>query len=106
TRRSSDLECCGATDTWTYTYTILPPVWTVPEADGEEVACPSAAVLQTPPTVTDNCDRPVTAELTSESDDVECSGTKTYTFTYTDCSGATDTWTYTYTILPTGRTLV
>src|SRR5512147_1047698 len=27
-----------------------------------------------------------------------CNGTKTYTFTYTDCSGATATWDYVYTI--------
>src|SRR5690606_4350373 len=33
------------------------------------------------------------------SDDPECSGTKTYTWTYEDCTGETADWTYTYTII-------
>ncbi len=29
-----------------------------------------------------------------------CSGTRTYTYTYTDCAGLSSDWVYTYTILP------
>ena len=32
--------------------------------------------------------------------DPVCSGTKTYTWTYTDCTGSSGDWVYTYTISP------
>ena len=67
-------------------------------ACGTVVIDVDAEVVPTPPAVTDNCGRTVTPTLTNETADQTCSGTKTYTFTYTDCSGATATWDYVYTI--------
>ncbi|WP_039135556.1 hypothetical protein, partial [Flavihumibacter sp. ZG627] len=92
-------DCSGATATWNYVYTISAPVFTAPVAGGSVVACPAdTEVVPVAPNVTDNCGRTVAAVLTSETDDVTCTGTKTYTFTYTDCSGVTATWDYIYTI--------
>lgn len=40
-------------------------------------------------------DEPV---ITDTPPSLTCEGTRTYTYTYTDCGGATSEWTYTYTI--------
>src|SRR5258705_5191849 len=57
-------------------------------------------VLPTTSTLSHNSTLFITATLTSQTPTPACSGTKTYTFTYTDCSGATKTWDYVYTISP------
>jgi hypothetical protein len=91
-------DCANLTFTWVYTYTISAPVVTLPAGGASTVACLSAATLPTPPTVLDNCGRTLTVSAGVAGTDPVCAGTKTWTFTYTDCAGATYPWVYTYTI--------
>src|SRR4029453_15344162 len=91
-------DCAGVAKTWIYTYTISAPTFTLPADGASTVACPADAVAPTPPTVVDNCNRPITASAPVVSADPVCAGTKTYTYTYTDCAGVAKTWIYTYTI--------
>jgi hypothetical protein len=62
------------------------------------VACIADAVMPTPPAVTDNCGNTITPSAGVAGVDPTCAGTKTYTFTYTNCDGTTIDWIYTYTI--------
>ena len=94
-------DCSGTTATWTYTYTITPPTFTLPADGGSVVACiADAQTVPIPPAVNNSCGSAVTITGPVIGADPVCSGTKTYTWTYTDCSGTTATWTYTYTITP------
>ncbi|MDP5011027.1 MAG: hypothetical protein NWQ47_07345, partial [Crocinitomicaceae bacterium] len=98
-------NACGTTYPWVYTYTISAPTVTMPPNAGTTVACPTAAVAPTAPTVLDNCGRTLSVSAPVISAAPACSGTQTYTYTYTSCSGTTYPWVYTYTfndnILPT-----
>ena len=99
-------DCSGATANWTYTYSITPPAFTLPADGGSTVACIAAAqVIPTPPALNNSCGSAITITGPVISADPACSGTKTYTWTYTDCSGVTATWVYTYTITPPTFTL-
>ncbi|MBE2206966.1 MAG: hypothetical protein IAE84_05240, partial [Saprospiraceae bacterium] len=91
-------DCAGNPYTWVYTYTISAPTVSMPAPGGSSVSCTSAAVPPTPPNVTDNCGRALTPSGPVISPDPACAGTKTYTWTYTDCAGNPYTWVYTYTI--------
>ena len=91
-------DCAGATYPWVYTYTISAPVVVIPAGGSSTVACLAAATVPTPPVVNDNCGRPLTVSAGVGGTDPACAGTKTWTFTYTDCAGATYPWVYTYTI--------
>src|SRR5678815_3256241 len=95
-------DCAGNTATWTYTYTIDMPTFTVPADGSSTVNCiADAQTVPTAPTVTDACGNTLTP-VTTEDTDPLCEGPKVYTFVYTDCAGNTATWTYTYTIdMPT-----
>ena len=70
----------------------------MPANGSSTVACPSAATAPTVPTVTDNCGRTLTPGAPVVSPDPVCAGTKTYTYTFTDCAGQSYQWVYTYTI--------
>src|SRR5260221_5302144 len=70
----------------------------MPAGGSSTVACPSDAVAPTPPVVTDNCQRTVSETGVGVNSDRVCAGSKTYTYTYTDCGGAAHPWVYTYTI--------
>lgn len=99
-------DCTGASLDWTFTYTISPPTFTLPANGGSTVACVNdAQVVPTPPAVTDNCGASITPTGPTISPDPTCGGTKTYTWTYTDCSGTANQWVYTYTISPSTFTL-
>jgi hypothetical protein len=53
------------------------------------------------PTVTDACGNTLTpsaAVITENPDPLTCEGTRTYTYTYTDCAGNSADWSYIYTI--------
>ncbi|MEI7898196.1 MAG: immunoglobulin-like domain-containing protein, partial [bacterium] len=96
-------DCAGLSTDWVYTYTIdhvTPPI--VPVAGSSTVECAAAAVVPgAPTTVTDVCGAPLTGVLTSTVDNpvpLVCNGTRTYTYTYTDCAGLSSTWDYVYTI--------
>jgi hypothetical protein len=93
--------CNNTTYTYVFTYTLSSPQVTMPPDGSNTVACPSAVTTPTPPAVTDNCGRAlsVTGPAINPTT-VTCSGTQTYTWTYTDCSGANYAWQYVYTINP------
>jgi hypothetical protein len=92
--------CSGLSAVWTYTYIIdrtTPPV--VPANGSSIVACPNATdVAPTPPTVFDVCGITITPTGPVVSAKPACEGTRTYTYTYADCSGLSTTWLYTYTV--------
>jgi uncharacterized protein (TIGR02145 family)/uncharacterized repeat protein (TIGR02543 family) len=93
-------DCAGKTATWDYVYTITKKDFTMPSNESTKVACIAQATQPTPPTVTDNCGGTLTVTGPVEDGTYDgCEGTKTYTWTYTDCSGKfSQNWIYTYTI--------
>jgi len=91
-------DCAGFSNSWTFTYTVSPPVWSAPVSTGTTVACPALAVAPGATDITDNCGRTISGVLTSQSADVPCYGTMWYQYTYTACDQTTQTYTYTYTI--------
>ncbi|NVO21626.1 MAG: hypothetical protein HXX13_18135, partial [Bacteroidetes bacterium] len=91
------------TTNWVYTYTIdhtIAPV--IPANGGSKVECIASATLPTPPSgIVDVCGNAVPAVLASTVDvpsSLTCEGTRTYSFTYTDCSNLVSTWKYVYVI--------
>jgi gliding motility-associated-like protein len=94
-------DCTGANIPWVYTYTVTPPTLSLPADDGSTVACVSdAQVIPANPTVNNSCGDPLTITGPVVGADPVCAGAKTYTWTYTDCSGASADWIYTYTVMP------
>jgi hypothetical protein len=96
-------DCAGLTFVWTYTYTIehsTPPAEVgTPVPIASTVECIYDAVPPILPIVADVCGNYLTtATLVEGGTYVDCEGTKTYTYTWTDCAGLTFVWTYTYTI--------
>ncbi len=94
--------CDNTTQDWVYTYTIdhtTPPA--VPTDGAATVECPADATPPTPPTVSDVCGVNVLAVLVSTVDVINPltgEGTRTYNYTYTDCSGLVSNWKFVYTI--------
>ena len=107
--------------------TVVTRTWTLEDAGGNEVTCdqtinvdrPNTAPVATPssgsatvecasaanapgaPNATDACGASLSAVLTSTvdaPDPVTCEGTRTFTYTYTDCAGLTSNYVFTYTI--------
>jgi len=102
-------DCAGNSDTWIYTYTIVPTgaLSISSVSNSSSVSCESSATAPSIlPVVTDGCGRTLTPSSPVESGSVtnDC-GTKSYTYTYTDCAGNSEDWTYTYTIAPTPFTI-
>ena len=93
-------DCAGNTATWDYVYTITKQDFTLPANGSSNIACATDTVMPTPPSspATYCGDLTVSGPVRGGNYD-GCSGTKTYTWTYTDCSGRyTHDWTYTYNI--------
>ncbi|MEM6963351.1 MAG: HYR domain-containing protein [Bacteroidota bacterium] len=94
-------DCAGNMDTYVYTYTIDYEDFTVPMAGSATVSCPDDTdTAPTPPTVMDNCGNTLTPTGPVASAKPSCGGTRTYTWTYTDCDGNTNDWVFTYTVSP------
>jgi gliding motility-associated-like protein len=92
-------DCEGNTHNWVYTYTVDVPDFTMPANAGTTVSCPSATnTAPTAPTVTDFCGNTITPSAPVIGPALTCEGTRTYTYTYTDCAGNTHNWVYTYTV--------
>jgi gliding motility-associated-like protein len=91
-------SCSGTTYPWVYTYTISAPTVVMPANGSSTVACPTLVVAPTAPIVLDNCGQTLVVSAPVISAAVACSGTQTYAYTYTSCSGTTYPWVYTYTI--------
>ena len=99
-------DCANKTFEWQYVYQVVPTTPPTVNATGIEnkktVECLADATAPTTiPTATSKCDEALTGVLTSTTDvptPIACEGTRTYTYTYTDCAGKTATWDYVYTI--------
>ena len=92
-------DCAGNSATWTYTYTIDIPPFTISTPNGSStVNCAALAVAPTPPAVNDACGNALTPVAGTAPTAPNCEGDMVYSFTYTDCAGNSATWTYTYTI--------
>jgi uncharacterized protein (TIGR02145 family)/uncharacterized repeat protein (TIGR02543 family) len=81
--------------------------WIMPADGGEPIGCvldtlPPHLLNPSPmPEVTDGCDNTLTPEFIGRTKSLDlhnCSGTVTYTYQYTDCTGETKYWSYVYTI--------
>lgn len=96
-------DCEGNTATWSYVYTIERNPFTVPANGSATVSCPGLAVQPTPPTVLSNCGEVITPTgpvIVNNPNPIICAGTRTYTWTYTDCEGNTAQWSFVYTVVP------
>jgi hypothetical protein len=91
-------DCEGNSATWSYVYTIERNPFTIPANGAATVACPANAAQPIPPTVLSNCGEAITPTGPVVSTTPACEGTKTYTWTYTDCEGNSLPWVFTYTI--------
>ncbi|MES2573745.1 MAG: gliding motility-associated C-terminal domain-containing protein [Bacteroidota bacterium] len=95
-------DTCGNSSDWKYTYTIdHTTVAVVPANGASTIQCLASATTPTPPTVVDICGTNVAAVFASTVDaplSLTCEGTRTYNYTYTDCSGLVSNWAYIYTI--------
>ncbi|WP_183822378.1 hypothetical protein, partial [Algibacter amylolyticus] len=97
-------DCAGNSDEWAFVYTISTPTFTIPNDDGAlTVECIDDAdgTTITLPTIQDACGNTLTASapvITDSANPFDCEGTRTYTFTFTDCAGNSDEWDFVYTI--------
>ncbi|MDD3860395.1 MAG: IPT/TIG domain-containing protein, partial [Bacteroidales bacterium] len=88
--------------TVTQEITIIPttaPI--VPANESFTVECIADAVAPSTPIVTDVCGislTPVFESMTDNPEPLECEGTRTYRYSYTDCASNVSYWEYTYTI--------
>ena len=81
--------------------TIMRTTPTDPPDGAATVSCPGLAVEPDYPVVLEQCGDTIPATLISTVDDpseLTCEGTRTYTFTYTDCAGYDFDWVFVYTI--------
>ncbi|WP_418509810.1 hypothetical protein, partial [Corallibacter sp.] len=90
-------DCEGNTHDYVHIVTIEVEDFTVPNNQESDISCiEDAQVTPTPPSVTDNCGNNINPTGPTISNDPSCNGSKTYTWTYTDCEGNAHDWTYTY----------
>ncbi|MEP3836037.1 MAG: hypothetical protein ABJM36_00220, partial [Algibacter sp.] len=97
-------DCSNVSYEWAYVYTISVPTFTIPDVDGAlTVECITDAdgTDITLPIVQDACGNELTAStpvISDSSNPFNCEGTRTYTYTFTDCSGHNVEWAFVYTI--------
>ena len=84
---------------WNYVYTIRPDsiVFEGNVATRDTVECDDPSFTPTLPTVKTNCGIDITSSATVVTGGtyVDCEGTKTWTYTFSDCTGRTRNWTFT-----------
>jgi len=94
--------CTGVATTCTSTFTVPAyPDFTVPANGATTVSCPSQITQPTPPTILDACSKVLTPTgpvIVNNPNPITCEGTRTYTWTYTDCSGHVKTWSHVVTV--------
>ncbi|HRZ49561.1 MAG TPA: HYR domain-containing protein, partial [Bacteroidales bacterium] len=95
-------DCAGNFSTWKFIYTVLPGVTPVFPTDGAAVVqCPSNATIPAAPVYVDQCYQIVTPVFLGYADSpnpIVCEGTRTYSFSYTDCANQIQIWKFIYTI--------
>ncbi|HZV70501.1 MAG TPA: NosD domain-containing protein [Saprospiraceae bacterium] len=93
------VDCEGNTQDFNYTYTVERLPFPDPEDVNMTVSCPvQTDVVPTPPIVNDNCGTQIVPTGPLVSPIPACEGTRTYTWTYTDCEGNAGTYVFTYTV--------
>ncbi len=94
--------CAPLTTSCTATFTVPAyPDFTVPANTASQVACPSQIVQPIPPVVFDGCGKPLSPTgpvIVNNPNPITCEGTRTFTWTYTDCSGRAKTWSHVTTV--------
>ena len=98
---TATLNGCTATCTQNSTRTFVSTAPVVPTNGSSTVACISAATAPSTPSISDACGNNLTPVLVSTVDNpspLTCNGTRTYTYSYTDCASHISNWAYTYTI--------
>ena len=84
---------------WNYVYTIRPDsiVFEGTVATRDTVECDDPSFTPTLPTVKTNCGIDITSSATVVTGGTYdgCEGTKTWTYTFSDCTGRTRNWTFT-----------
>jgi RHS repeat-associated protein len=92
-------RCNGTDAIYTYTYTISPTDFTLPDDALKTGSNPTEAVAPgTLPSVTDDCGNVLTPSGPDISENIEgVKWKRTYTYTYTNCSGTQKQWRYSYT---------
>jgi Secretion system C-terminal sorting domain len=94
-------DCEGNSHNWVYTYTVEYNDFSMPANASATVSCPAETnTVPTPPTVVDNCGNAITPSGPAASALPTCAGTRTYTYTYTDCEGNSHNWVFTYAVEP------
>jgi len=94
-------DCEGNTAQWSHVFTVERQPFTVPANGASTVACPSQIVQPTPPTVLSNCGEVLTPTgpvIVNSPNPITCEGTRTFTFTFTDCEGNTAQWSHVTTV--------
>ncbi|MBI5917430.1 MAG: T9SS type A sorting domain-containing protein [Bacteroidetes bacterium] len=94
-------DCEGNTATWNFVYTVERLPFTVPANGAATVACPALATQPAPPVVLSNCGETLTPTgpvVTNNPNPLTCEGTRTYTWTYTDCEGNSLPWSHVVTV--------
>ncbi|MBK9018371.1 MAG: hypothetical protein IPM82_32405 [Saprospiraceae bacterium] len=87
-------DCEGNCHPWSFVYTIERLDFTVPANGGSTVACPALATQPVPPVVLSNCGETITPTgptITNVPNPLTCEGTRTFTWTYTDCANHSHT---------------
>ncbi len=102
TRTWTATDACSNTATCARSITvrdITPPP--VPVNTVSTVACPALATAPVPPVVIDACAGAITPTgpvVTNVPNPLTCEGTRSFTFTYRDCSGNTSVWSHVTTV--------
>ncbi|MBK9013542.1 MAG: hypothetical protein IPM82_05365 [Saprospiraceae bacterium] len=91
-------DCEGNSHDWVFTYTIERNDFQVPANGSATVSCVAQATQPTPPAVLSDCGDVLTPTGPVIGATPACEGTKSYTWTYTDCEGNSHDWVFTYTI--------
>ncbi|MGB3079453.1 MAG: hypothetical protein WBB31_10290, partial [Saprospiraceae bacterium] len=93
------IDCEGNTQDFVYTYIVERQPFADPVDAGITVGCPAQTnVVPVPPAVLDNCGTLISPSGPVVSAIPACEGTRTYTWTYTDCEGNTGDYVFTYTV--------
>ncbi len=94
--------CQTAPVTCTSTFTVPAyPIFNVPANGASTVACPALIVQPMPPAVVDGCGKALTPTgpvIVNAPNPITCEGTRTFTWTYTDCAGLSRTWSHVTTV--------
>ena len=92
-------DCAGHSHDFVYTFDVINNVSPIVPSDGSStVQCVNDATVPAPPVVTDACGRSIVPVMQVTTGGTSCDGTKTYTFTYTNCAGLSTDWKYVYAI--------